>query len=311
MSDTRPAQLDDALLQRRLVQTGLYAQVLRVDSTGSTNDDLLHAAAEPDAHRRWPNMTVITAEEQTGGRGRQARVWSSPAGSSLSTSLLLRPDIPVTQRYWITLCIGVALVRVLRDRDIPAALKWPNDVHVEGKKIAGILSAIPPQDPAALVVGCGINVLLTEDHLPTENSTSVILELSRAGQEPPMPGTAAGAHLRSTLLCDWLEEAAALLQTIQQHGSVEPVREQIISTISTIGQQVRVELPGGTAVRGEAVGVEYDGALTVNVRMRRRTVLDPDAGGGADDLWVDEPTLRRESFHAGDVVHLRPVGGPA
>lgn len=311
MSDNRLAQLDDALLQRRLVQTRLYAQVLRVDSTGSTNDDLLDAAAEPDADRRWPDMTVITAEEQTGGRGRQARVWSSPPGSSLSTSLLLRPDIPVTQRHWITLGIGIALVRVLRARDIPAALKWPNDVHVEGKKIAGILAAVPPQDPAALVVGCGINVLLTQEQLPTENSTSVLLELSRAGQGSPMPGTAAAAQLRSDLLCDWLEEAAGLLQKIQQHGSIDPVREQIVSTMSTLGQQVRIELPGGTAVRGEALGIEHDGALTVNVSMRRRTVLDPEAGGGAEDLWEKEIRPRRESFHAGDVVHLRPAGAPA
>lgn len=311
MSDTRPAQLDDALLQRRLVQSGLFAQVMRVESTGSTNDDLLDAVAAPEAAQRWPHLTVLTAEQQTGGRGRQSRAWSSPAGSSLSTSLLLRPNVPVAQRHWIPLCLGVALVRALSDRGIPAALKWPNDVHVQGRKIAGILAAVPPQDPAALVVGCGINVLLEADQLPTASSTSVLLELPRAGHTPPMPGTAAAAQLRSGLLCDWLEETARLLRRIQQSGSIEPVRAEIVSTIDTLGQQVRVELPDGTAVRGEAVGVEYDGALTVEVSMRRRSVLDPETGGGAEKLWTAEASPQRESFHAGDVVHLRPAGGPA
>lgn len=303
-------RLDDALIQRRLVDSGLFARVLRVDSTGSTNDDLLDAVSETGAEQHWPHLSVITAEQQTGARGRQARPWSSPKGSSLSTSVLLRPHLPPQQRHWLTLCLGTALVRALRAQQIPAALKWPNDVHVQGRKIAGILAVVHPRDPDALVVGCGINVLLNAQQLPTPTATSVLLELARS-QQPPRDLTAtAAAELRSTLLCDWLEEAAHLLQQIHHHG-VDSVRTEIVSTISTVGQDVRVELPDRTAVRGEAVGVENDGALTVEVTSRRRTALDPEAGGGAEDLWAPEASPRREIFHAGDVVHLRSVGGPA
>lgn len=310
MPDTNPTPLDDALIQRRLVDSGHFARVVRVASTGSTNEDLLEAAVQPEAARRWPHGTVLTAEQQTGGRGRQSRAWSSPVGTSLSTSLLLRPNLPPEQRHWITLCLGVALVRSLRARHIPAALKWPNDVHVDGHKVAGILAAIPPRSPETLVVGCGINVLLTRGQLPTPNSTSVSLELERAGQAAPQPGTPAGAQLRSMLLCEWLEETADLLRRVQEHGTIEPVRTEIVSTISTVGQEVRVELPDGTAVCGEAVAVEHDGALTVEVSRRRRNALDPAGGAGPPAMWAAEPALRRESFRVGDVVHLRPLVGP-
>jgi BirA family transcriptional regulator, biotin operon repressor / biotin---[acetyl-CoA-carboxylase] ligase len=311
MTDSAAIRLDDALLQRRLVDTGLFAAVHRTESTGSTNEDLLEAAGRPEAGSRVPHLTVLTAEQQTGGRGRQTRSWVSPQGASLSTSLLLRPSLPVVQRHWVTLCVGLGLVRALRSREIPAALKWPNDVHVEGRKIAGILAAIPPRDSEAVVVGCGINVLINRQQLPTPTATSVILELDRAGRDSPMPGTAAAGQLRSALLCDWLEEVALLLDRVRQHGSIEPVRAEIVSAISTVGQEVRLELPDGTAVRGEAVAVEYDGALTVEVSRRRRAVPETEDGVGPESLWHAERSPRRESFHAGDVVHLRPIGGPA
>ncbi|TLP77195.1 biotin--[acetyl-CoA-carboxylase] ligase [Nesterenkonia sphaerica] len=309
MSADAAAELDDGLLQSRLVDSGLFAAVHRVASTGSTNEDLLSAADSAAAGAAMPHLTALTAEQQTGGRGRQARSWASPKGTSLSTSLLLRPSLPVVERHWVTLCVGLALVRALRSRGVPGALKWPNDVHVRGRKIAGILAAVPLRDPEAVVVGCGINVLLDEQQLPTPTATSLTLELARAGEPIPLPGTAAAGQLRSALLCDWLEEVAILLEDVRHHGSIEPVRAEILAVISTVGQDVRIELPDGTAVRGAAVAVEHDGALTVEVSGRRRA--GSGAGGVASEgLWRTERTPQRESFHAGDVVHLRPLGEP-
>lgn len=307
MSETYPTGLDEQLLRQRLVGTGLYTRFSRVEATGSTNADLLDAAREQDFDEQWPHLSVLTAEEQTGGRGRLARSWSSPKGASLSTSVVLRPAVPLNQWHWLSLTAGFALVSALRGRDLPAAVKWPNDVQVAGRKIAGILAAAPPQSPGSVIIGCGINVLLTADQLPTEGSTSLLLELAGGTAEAPAAGTAVGARLRTELLADWLTHFAQLVNRLQAAGDIGSVREDIISTISTVGQPVRVELPDGTAVRGTAVGVENSGALTVEVTGRRRTRLDPEAGGGAEHLWTPAADPVRESFTAGDVVHLRPV----
>ncbi|WP_120003606.1 biotin--[acetyl-CoA-carboxylase] ligase [Nesterenkonia muleiensis] len=281
MVEARRPELDEDLLHQRLVASGLYSRLSRLRATGSTNADLLAAAEEPDFDIKWPHLSVLTAEEQTGGRGRLARAWSSPRGSSLSTSVVLRPSLPIEQRHWLSLAAGLALVEVLEERGVEAALKWPNDVQVAGRKIAGILAAVPPRSPGTVIVGCGINVLLTADQLPTPTSTSLLVEIGRAGCDIAATGAAEGARLRTELLADWLERFAGLVGRIQGAGDIGPVRDDIISAISTVGQQVRVELPDGTAVRGAAVAVENSGALTVEVSGWRRT------------------------FAVGDVFHLR------
>lgn len=305
MRRTHLSGLDQELLQRRLVETGPYARMSRVESTGSTNADLLAAAAEPKFDRSWPHLSVLTAEEQTGGRGRLTRHWTSPKGASLSTSVVLRPSLPVDQWHWLSLTAGLALVTVLRERGLPAGIKWPNDVHVTGRKIAGILAAVPPQSPEVVIVGCGINVLLTAEELPTPGSTSLLLELERADRTPPPADSAQATQLRTELLSDWLEQFARLESQIQSRGDIGPITAEITSTISTVGQHVRVELPDGTAVRGTALDVENSGALAVEVTGRRGTQLDPEAGGGEERLWAAVPHPVRETFTAGDVIHLR------
>lgn len=302
-----PYPLDEELLHTRLVESGQVPRLVRVESTGSTNADLVDAADSAEFGQQWPHLSVLTAEEQKGGRGRQVRAWSSPRGASLSTSVVLRPALPLEQRHWLTLATGLALIEALGKRGLPAALKWPNDVHVNGRKIAGILAVVPPGSPESLIIGCGINALLTQEQLPTPTATSVLLELERAGLEAPSPDSPEAAVLRTELLADWLAGLVRIVQRIQDHGDIEPVRADTVAAISTVGEEVRVELPDGTGARGTAVGIEYQGALIVEVTSRRRTVLDPEAGGGEEYLWQALPQPVCESFTAGDVVHLRPL----
>lgn len=308
MTQPLPSDLDEKLLQRRLIGTGLYASLTRVESTGSTNAELVAAAQSPDFAAQWPHLSVLTAEEQTGGRGRLGRTWSSPRGAALSTSILLRPTMPRSQWHWLSLAAGLALVRALNAYKVPAALKWPNDVQVEGRKIAGLLAEVPPTEPNSVIIGCGINVLLNQEQLPTASSTSLLLELDRLGDDAPEPQTHAAAQLRTQLLADWLEDFAGMVGQTQRDADISALRSSIIAAISTTGQQVRVELPDGTAARGRALGVAANGALEVEVTARRRTVLDAEAGGGAEQLWEKTPPAR-ESYSAGDVVHLRPTAG--
>ncbi|MBV8061727.1 MAG: biotin--[acetyl-CoA-carboxylase] ligase [Alphaproteobacteria bacterium] len=132
-------------------------RIQRVAATGSTNDDVKNAAEAGESEG-----LVITAREQTSGRGRQGRVWHSPEGN-LYASVLLRPRIPVSE--WPTYSFVVALsIYDAVQKALPSApitLKWPNDVLVDGKKISGILIETVE---GGLVVGIGINIL----HFPAE-----------------------------------------------------------------------------------------------------------------------------------------------
>lgn len=332
MTTTLPP-LDETLLGERLLRTGIYAKLERLESVGSTNQHLLdalaaEASADPgSAHTAWPHLSVLTAEEQTGGRGRLGRTWSSPKGSSLSTSLVLRPELDPVHLGWLSMLAGRALVDTLRqDYGLDSAsqravLKWPNDVQVTqadgtAKKISGILAAavpagrgVPPgprTGPGAVVVGIGINVLLDEAQLPLESATSLQIELRRAaetGNGAASAVAAAGGRLRTELLCGFLERFAQRLEEVEElaaeapDGVAEMLRAQVGEVLATIGQQVRVELPDGGAARGVALALGLAGGLQVQVTAQR-------ADAGQD--WVPcDPQTR--TFSAGDVVHLRPV----
>lgn len=314
--------LDEGLLRQRLVDHGPYARLERVESIGSTNaflvQELVRSGAadsgggQPDAG--WPHLSVLTAEEQTGGSGRLGRSWASPKHASLSTSVVLRPQLPAEDLAWLSLLAGVALTEVLRqEHGIPASLKWPNDVHVHGRKISGILSVLAGGGPAAggaLVLGCGINVLLEQEELPTPTSTSVLLELARTRPGRSLQGAGEGPDLRAGLLASFLERLAEILAAAEEAGSVAPLRPRITAVMDTVGQQVRVELPDGTARSGTAVGLDQDGSLIVEVTHRRPAADQPDQPGqpdrssAADQGWHEAAEGRR-SFSAGDVVHLR------
>ena len=134
-----------------------------VPSTGSTNADLLARATDPGS----PEGQVLVAEEQTAGRGRLGRSWSSVPGASLTFSVLLRPDaVPAARRGWLTLLAGVAVASAVRSvGGVDAVLKWPNDVLVGDRKLAGILAEQSP-DGSAVVIGTGLNVAAAPGELP-------------------------------------------------------------------------------------------------------------------------------------------------
>jgi BirA family transcriptional regulator, biotin operon repressor / biotin---[acetyl-CoA-carboxylase] ligase len=127
---------------------------LHLRRTDSTNTQARRLAA-----RGAPHGTLVTAAEQTAGRGRQGRTWSAPAGRALLCSLLLREPPRL-----LPLLAGVAVAELAGER---AAIKWPNDVLLDGRKLAGILVEGRPQERWA-VLGVGINVALREHDFPPE-----------------------------------------------------------------------------------------------------------------------------------------------
>ena len=246
------------------VLPGLTVEV--VEEAGSTNELVGERARSGAAEG-----LVITAEHQTAGRGRLDRTWETPARSALTFSLLLRPTVPTYSWPWLPLLAGYAVDKALKADGFEASVKWPNDVLLDGRKVAGILVERVDTDlgPAA-VVGVGLNVGMTAEELPVPEATS----LAVAGTAPD----------RTDLLIDVLASVWESYTTWQEGGDLAGMRlaESYVAACATIGAQVRVDLPSGEVLTGTATGLDPSGRLMVELN-----------GGGST------------AVSAGDVVHVR------
>lgn len=243
-------------------------QVLWLECAGSTNDELRdRATAEPGA---WPHLSVVATDDQRAGRGRLGRVWQAPPGRTLAASTLVNAaPLPAAAVGWLPLLAGAALARALAPLVASAVeVKWPNDVLLDGRKTAGILAERLPD--GRVIVGTGINLLLSEEELPVPTATSLAL----AG------ATTTGAD---AVLAGFLTEFSALLVPLLALGDAEDSGSAAVVSAhcGTLGRPVRVELPDGSVEEGTAVALDADGSL----------VLERDGV--------------RRSFSAGDVTHLR------
>jgi BirA family biotin operon repressor/biotin-[acetyl-CoA-carboxylase] ligase len=210
--------------------------VRHVAETGSTNTDLIEQVLAGEVGDR----TVLAADHQTAGRGRLDRRWEAPPGANLLVSMVVAPipAVPAEVTHRIGLA-AVAAVRRLVDPDVAAAvgLKWPNDVLLGERKLAGILAQrVPGRD--AVVVGMGLNVGWAPD------GAAAIAPHASAGQATP-----------ARALLAVLEELDALPSDIAR-----PYRDALV----TLGRTVRIELPGGAeALEARAVDVDDAGRLVV------------------------------------------------
>jgi BirA family biotin operon repressor/biotin-[acetyl-CoA-carboxylase] ligase len=257
--------LSGAALTSALVRPGSLWTTVRVTArTRSTNADLVAAAATGE-----PEGAVLVAECQEAGRGRQGRSWVSPPRAGLTCSVLLRPALPHAAWGWLPLLAGVSVGRALgRVAGVETVLKWPNDVlvGVERRKVAGLLAETAG---AAVVLGVGLNVSTRRAELPVAGATSLALE-------------GAACTDRAALLVALLDAFAADYRDLLAGADV---RSRYLAAGGTVGQRVRVVLPGGE-LTGVAVDVDACGRLVV------------DTGDG-----------RLTALAAGDVTHLRPAAG--
>ncbi|HKE71917.1 MAG TPA: biotin--[acetyl-CoA-carboxylase] ligase [Nocardioidaceae bacterium] len=263
-----PEPLDRAAIERALVQDdSLWRELDLREQTESTNADVAAAARDGAAEG-----LVVTTEHQVAGRGRLGRSWESPPRSGLAVSVLLRPEsVPASRWPWLPLLVGLAVREsVVTVAGVEAVLKWPNDVLVGGRKLAGILvERIDSDAGPAAVVGVGINVSLAADQLPTPEATSLRL-------------TGATSTDRTVLLVDLLRRLETRYRVwLTTAGDPEPLRTAYVSACATVGQRVRVAMPDGTTLVGRAVGIDAAGRLEIDTDGVRRAV------------------------GAGDVVHLR------
>ena len=217
------------------------------DLIGSTNKRARELAEAGEKN------TVVAADRQTGGRGRLDRQWSSPSGG-IWLSVLLRPAVPAVHAPLFTLAAAVATTRAVRACGVDATIKWPNDVQVEGRKLAGILTEMEGEADRIswLVVGIGLNANVDSTQLPGERpATSLRAEI--------------GDVDRRRLTQNLLE---AFWNRSEQTESILPAWRELTSTI---GQRVRVETQREEIV-GEAVGIEFPGSLIVDTGAEKLTI---------------------------------------
>ncbi|WP_319945665.1 biotin--[acetyl-CoA-carboxylase] ligase [Nocardia macrotermitis] len=247
--------LDIAELRRSIAESpdpAFFSRIDVVESTGSTNADLVARAADPAADGH-----VLLAEAQERGRGRHDRVWSSPPRAQLALSMLVRPaGIAPAALGWLPLLTGVAVVDAVREATgLNANLKWPNDILIEGRKVSGILAEVAsPGAAPAVVIGVGLNVSLTQEELPVPHATS--LTLSGADEVD-----------RTALTLSILRQFAARFTAWRDaRWDTMDLARRYRARCITLGAEVRAELPGGEVLLGIATDVDEVGRLLIGNR---------------------------------------------
>jgi BirA family biotin operon repressor/biotin-[acetyl-CoA-carboxylase] ligase len=268
-----PIALDPVRLHELMAGDSLWRQVEVVGETGSTNADLAAAARTG----RATDGSVLMTGYQSSGRGRMDRVWTAPPESGLALSMLVvpPPGLSAARWTWLPLLCGMAAAEAIRRAaELPAMLKWPNDVMIGDRKLCGILAerVQTPTGPGC-VIGIGTNTDLTEEQLPVPWATSLLL---------------AGARTRDkTVIAVTLLRTFGLLYTNWRDDfDASALARSYVARCATIGRQVRVVLsaPGTTGegdVEGSAEAIDEHGRLVVRTRDGVQT------------------------FGAGDIVHLR------
>ena len=225
----------------------LGSPLIRCGRVGSTMDEVARLAALGASEG-----TAVVAEAQTTGRGRAGRVWESPPGSAILLSVLLRPTVPPSRLGALPLTIGVAVAEALEATVIVRPrLKWPNDVWLGERKVAGILTMTRTgADEAFAVVGIGVNVNSAVDSLPP-GATSLLVETG-------------GPVDREAVLSSLFDRLNDAYRAFVAAGG-RPVLHAWRSRAAFLGETVTVEV-GGARRTGVFQDVADDGALLLSTR---------------------------------------------
>jgi BirA family biotin operon repressor/biotin-[acetyl-CoA-carboxylase] ligase len=256
------------LNQEKLKQnfTGKFIghQLYYYEEIGSTNDEAFHLGLSGA-----PEGTALIANSQNAGKGRMQRIWHSPAGKNIYTSIILRPKIESARAPQISILAGVAVAEILEsycpDR---IKLKWPNDVLINGKKVCGILSQIKTNASEVdfIVLGMGINVNISYSQFPKEIcdlATSLVIETGREIS-------------RQELIISLYENLAKWYKQLLQDGFAR-IKEKWLSMSPMIGELVQVMFQE-EAVSGTAIGLDEDGSLILLTASNKKyKVLAGDA----------------------------------
>jgi BirA family biotin operon repressor/biotin-[acetyl-CoA-carboxylase] ligase len=218
--------------------------IIWLDSVGSTNAEAMKLLAEGRMSPVW-----MTAREQTAGRGRQERQWTSPPGNLYASLLLPLPGVAIGKLSCLSLVAGLAVADsfVASGVNAPVTLKWPNDVLVDGRKAAGILIETAGQaETLAAIIGCGVNLA----HHPDDTR---------------WPATHVAAHRRAVDPSDMMTLLAACMETRLEQWDRGAGQASIIEdwTGRAFGLGTRLRLSDGT--EGGFRGLASSGAMLVQL----------------------------------------------
>ena len=225
------------------------------EETSSTND-----VAEKLARDGVKEGVVVFAESQTKGRGRLGRKWLSPSRKGLWFSVLLRPDLRPEAATHLTVAAATALARAVREHTgLKPEIKWPNDILLNGKKVAGVLTELSAELDRVkhVILGIGVDVNLDAGDLPAELrplASSLKIESGR-----PVPR----AELAASILRE-LDRDYALIGR-RQFGKLSDEWE---SQCVTLGRRVSIRV-GDRAIHGRAESLDEDGALLLRTEHGR------------------------------------------
>jgi BirA family transcriptional regulator, biotin operon repressor / biotin---[acetyl-CoA-carboxylase] ligase len=258
------AALTAALGRNTGPAASVWRRIAVVPQTRSTNADVAAAARAGE-----PEGLVVVAEHQTAGRGRLDRVWTSPPRAGLTFSMLLRPGVPPAALPLLPLLVATGAAAALTElTEVEVRVKWPNDLLVDGRKVAGLLAEAVD---GAVVVGLGLNVSTRAAELPVPEATSLAIEAGRPVDRQPL------------LLAILRAVAAAYQPWVDGAGAAATVLPAFRARCATIGAAVEVGLPSGEVLTGAAVDVDDAGRLVV------------------------ESAAGPRAISAGDVRHVRPA----
>ncbi len=243
--DSSPDKLFPEEIGYGLKTTFIGKKIYYYDLINSTMDVAFRLGLDDE-----PEGSVVCAEGQTKGKGRLGRVWNSPKSKGIYMSVILRPNFSLTDTVKLTLLSAVAVCEAIRNvTAIPVSIKWPNDVLLGNKKIAGILTELNAETERVrfIVIGIGINVNTSVSVLP-ENATSLKKEFGKKIS-------------RVVLVQEVLRCLEKWYENMQLNGFL-PMIEQWKEFSCTLGRRVRVTNFGGD-IEGVAVDIDEYGGLVV------------------------------------------------
>ena len=216
-----------------------FGEVRWLPEIDSTNRYLMD-----EARAGAPAGLVVVADHQTAGRGRLGRTWVAPPGASLLVSVLLAPMVPVDRRHLLVMTAGLAMAEAVEaETGVVAGLKWPNDLLVGNRKLAGILAEAAGD---VLVVGIGVNL---EWHSVPDELAAIATACNLEGGRPTS---------RESVLTTFLAGYSARL------NDLDTARRDYEARLLTLGRRVRVEQAGGV-LTGIAQGVDASGHLVLRI----------------------------------------------
>ena len=276
---------------------GALAQLEELAEVGSTNE-LLRERFDEGRGGLAPYASVVTGS-QPAGRGRLDREWVAPPGQSLALSVHLELDAAAARESigWVPLAAGLAVAAAIDGLADDAAgrvsVKWPNDVLIDGRKTCGVLGellgVVDGGRAYACVVGVGVNTQMPAVALPTPTATSLQVAGLIGAAEPdadPAAGLPPSALAFAAEVVRGLTDRIDRLAQTGGDASAAGLRTELERRCSTLGAEVRVELPGDAVLEGRATGI-----------------------GSGGELEVTTAAGEVRALHVGDVEHVRPASG--